>query len=132
MRLKFPYSNYKGLKVPLIPIQIQGKESWHWTWAYVDSGATYSIFHSDVAQRLGLDLSGGRKLTAIVGDGKTISVSLQKLCINLGGKKFHAAIGFSSGLRVGFNLIGREDFFEIFRVCFSDKYREVTFSEMKS
>ncbi len=129
MRLKFPYSAYKGIKVPLIPLQLRGKSGWHWVWAFVDSGATYSIFHGDVAARLGLDPSSGKKVSAMVGDGKTIDVFLKKLEVNLQEKIFTATIGFSDELKIGFNLLGREDVFRVFRVCLSDRYHQVTFTE---
>ena len=131
MRIKFPYSSYKGIKVPLVPLQLKGKNGWHWVWAFVDSGATYSIFHSDVASRLGIDIDSGKKMSATVGDGKTIDIYLQKLSVNLQEKVFPATIGFSKDLKIGFNLLGREDVFRVFRVCLSDRYHELTFTETK-
>lgn len=130
LRFKFPYLVYKGIRVPLVPLQLKGKEGWRWVWAFVDSGATYSIFHPDVAARLGVEMSSGRRVAATVGDGKTIGVFLHKMPVNFQGREFHATIGFSDGLKVGFNLLGREDIFRIFRVCFSDRHREVTFTEV--
>lgn len=129
MRFKFPYSSYKGLKVPLVPIRLQGENGWHWVWAYVDSGATYSIFHSDVAARLELDFRSGKKMPAMVGDGKIIDVFLHELQVGLNENVFKATIGFSADLKIGFNLLGRQDIFQVFRVCFSDRYHEVTFAE---
>lgn len=43
--------------------------------------------------------------------------------------KFNATIGFSESLGIGFNLLGRVDFFDRFRICFTDKEKivEMTF-----
>ena len=68
-------------------------------------------------------------MAATVGDGKTIAVFLQKVPVNIQGKIFPVTIGFSDGLKIGFNLLGREDIFKKFRVCLSDRYQEVTFTE---
>jgi len=36
-------------------------------------------------------------------------------------------IGFSEKLGVGFNLLGRKDIFDVFRVCFSDDTKILSF-----
>jgi len=41
--------------------------------------------------------------------------------------EFEAVIGFSEGLGIGFNIMGRKDFFEKFRVCFNDKTDMIQF-----
>ncbi len=42
MRLvEFPYTLYKGLQVPIIPLQLQNGGKWFELWAFVDSGATF-------------------------------------------------------------------------------------------
>lgn len=124
---QLPYTLYHGNPAPIVPVEIKGADGWKRLQAYVDSGAAYSIFGIAEAQWLGLDFHKGMLITAIVGDGNHIPVHLLKVPVRLGTVEFEATIGFSEKLGVGFNLIGRKDFFEQFRICFSDKERVITF-----
>ena len=45
----------------------------------------------------------------------------------VGDEKFEAGIGFSKQLDIGFNIIGREDIFERFKVCFDEKEKVIEF-----
>ena len=48
------------------------------------------------------------------------------LPLQIGPLRFRAPIAFSSELKVGFNLLGRRDFFEQFdEVAFQEKRRQV-------
>ena len=115
----------KGFFAPIVNLEIWTGGRWVELDAYIDSGATFSIFHTDVATILGLSYRNGRKTMIRVGDGKLIPVYLHKLPIQFSGYKFTAVIGFSESLGVGFNLLGRVDFFNRFRICFNDKERVV-------
>ncbi|MCK4390929.1 MAG: hypothetical protein KAV83_11920 [Desulfobacterales bacterium] len=66
----------------------------------------------------------------VVGDGSYIPVYLFKIAVSIGEIEFMAEIGFSERLGVGFNLLGRRDFFDIFRVCFSDSQEKITFEKL--
>lgn len=66
-----------------------------------------------------------------VGDGATILVHVHRLNVQIGPHRFLANIGFSEQLRVGFNLLGREDFFQRFDVTFSDTSSRLTFHPVK-
>ncbi len=116
--------------VPMIPIKLKGQDRWFEFWAFVDSGATYSIFACKEAEGLGIDIMQGRKTMVVVGDGSYIPVYLFNLPVSIGEIEFTAEIGFSERLGVGFNLLGRRDFFDIFRVCFSDMEGKVTFQKL--
>lgn len=126
MRIKFPYTHYHGLTVPILPVEFLGPSGWHTIWGFLDSGATYSILSHEEAQKLGLDYKDGIKISVVVGDGKGIEIFLHKLKFRIHKREFFITAGFSKELGVGFNLFGRKDLFEIFRVCFSDRYREIT------
>ena len=127
--MRFPYREVsKGLFAPLVNLQIWTGGRWVECDAYVDSGATYSIFHTDMAAILGLAYQKGRKIMIRVGDGNLIPVYLHKLPVQFAGHKFNAVIGFSQSLGVGFNLLGRIDFFDRFKICFNDKERIIDFT----
>lgn len=54
--MRYPYVKYNGRHLPIIPVELKKGEEWIVFDAYVDSGAGYSIFHSDVAAILGIDI----------------------------------------------------------------------------
>lgn len=76
---------------------------------------------------MGLDLSNAIKRMVVVGDGSFIPVFFVTLPVRLGEVVLQAEIGFSEKLGVGFNLIGRKDIFNTFKVCFSDEKKIVSF-----
>jgi len=82
--LKFRYSVYRDISVPIIPVHLEG-DGWHEVWTYVDSGASYSILKVQEADRLG----------------------------------------------IGFNILGRKDFFDRFVFCFDDYHRELSLTEIE-
>lgn len=125
--MKFPYVKYNGRYLPIVPIEIKGKEDWVVFDAYVDSGAGYSIFHTDVAGILGIDIEEGKESFVVVGDGSKIKVYIHDLEVRLADKEFRAVIGFSHRLGIGFNVLGQEDIFDKFIICFDRKERIVEF-----
>lgn len=128
--VKFPYSSYRGLKAPIIPLLVYGKTGWKEIWVYVDSGAAFSIFAASEAERLGLELTKGSLVYAVVGDGGYIPVYMHKLRVVIGDIEFTATIGFSEKLGVGFNLLGRKDIFDKFKISFVESENLIEFSEI--
>jgi predicted aspartyl protease len=110
--------------MPIIPVMIFD----HIVWAFVDSGATFSIIAAKEAKDMGIDWQKGKCQMIVVGDGSFIPVYLHNLTLTIGGKKVKAPVGFSDRLGVGFNILGRKGIFEHFKVCFSDKKKKITFS----
>lgn len=124
--MRFPYFQL-GLEdfAPIITFKILGKEGWIDMEAYVDSGASFSIFSTDRAEILGIDWKKGDRIHLTVGDGGLLEVYIHKLKVELANAHFIADIGFSKQLGVGFNLLGRKSFFQRFQICFDDKHRFV-------
>ena len=112
--------------MPVVPIELKGRE-WVSYDAYVDTGAGYSIFHSDVTDDLEIELEDGTKTYITVGDGSQIVVYLHKLLVELAGQEFDVTIGFSRHLGIGFNIIGRLDIFDRFKICFDESERTMEF-----
>ena len=46
--------------------------------------------------------------------------------------EFEATIGFSESLGIGFNIMGRKDFFEMFKVCFNDRMGVIQFFKIRN
>jgi len=125
--IEFPYTLYKGIYIPVIPVQLLHLGRWHKKWAFVDSGATYSIFSAKEALSMDIDFSASTQRYVIVGDGGFIPASFVKLPVRIGDVELIAEVGFSEKLGIGFNLLGRKDVFDRFRVCFSDATKIVSF-----
>ncbi len=119
--IEFKYPLYKNVKIPIINLEIKGNGLYKTILGFVDSGATFSILHSDESERLDIEYKKGIKTSVKVGDGNYIPVYIHKLDVKIEDVKFKADIGFSNKLGVEFNLIGRKDIFEKFRICFDDK-----------
>ncbi len=123
--IEFPYTFHKGYLLPIIPITILD----HRVWAFVDSGATFTIFSTDDAYRIGIDWKNGASQMIVVGDGSFIPTYIHNLSIQIGEWQITAPIGFSERLGVGFNILGRKGIFDQFQVCFNDRTRKVTFQK---
>lgn len=52
--VEFDYARHRKRDLPIIPIGLRLRNSWVEVWAYVDSGAFYSIFDDKVADLLGV------------------------------------------------------------------------------
>ncbi|MEW6067295.1 MAG: retropepsin-like aspartic protease [Nitrospirota bacterium] len=127
--VEFNYIVHRGLKVPMIPLRVKGKKDWYDIWAFVDSGAAYSVFEVSEAERLGVRMEEGKKMMIVVGDGSFIPVYFHKIPVQIGEEEFEAEVGFSSHLGIGFNLMGRKGIFDRFKVCFSDFNGIVSFQK---
>ncbi len=123
----FDYMAWRGQYIPMIPIELITKLDRIRTHVMVDSGATYSIFHADIAEGLGLTLDKGEIIHPLIVDGKAIPVYLHTVTVRLGEEEFKARIGFSDKVGVEFNLLGRRDIFDRFTVSFSDKRKILRF-----
>ncbi len=127
--MRFPYVKFRGKLAPIIPVKFKkkGKEEWLEVGAYVDSGARYSVFHLYVAEILGLKLEKGKEDYVMVRDGSQIKVYLHQVRIQLATKEFGARVAFSRHLGIGFNIIGRLDIFNRFKICFDETEKFIEF-----
>jgi hypothetical protein len=124
--IEFDYARYRKRDIPLIPVSLRSKNSWVEVWAYVDSGAFYTMFDDKVADLLGVEIQAGRRMLAVVGDGSFIPFYLHKMGMRLGEDEFEMKVGFSAKLGVGFNLLGM-DLFDRYKVTFHSGVKKVIF-----
>lgn len=128
----FPYRLYGGVLCPFVELGLKGVGGeWIKAEAYADSGAFISIFTEKVAALLGLRLSAGELTHAGGVGGVQIPVYIHRLPVQIGPHKFSARIGFSDKLGVGFNLLGRIDFFPRFDFIFSDVSQRLILQPVK-
>jgi len=129
--MKYEYQFAEGRFLPIITIKLQGKNGWINSTAYLDTGASYSLFHTDIAEILGIPIEKGELSEMTVGDGNTLKVYLHKIKVQIADEEFFATIGFSKGIGIGFNIVGTRDIFDKFIICFHQKERYIQFTPLK-
>jgi len=130
-RVEFPYlKDAQGHYAPIVYLQAWTGNRWLYLQAYVDSGASWSVFHLDVAQLLGINLTRAARRYVTLGNGAVLPVYLQHIKVRFAGSEFTAPAGFSDALRMGFNLMGRAGFFTRFSMCFNDRARTLTVTRL--
>lgn len=126
-RVEFPYmKDALGRYAPIVYLQTWTGNRWLYLQAYVDSGASWSVFHVDVAQLLGVKLSKTKRHYISLGNGGVLPIYLHHIRVRFAGVEFSAPAGFSDALRIGFNLLGRAGFFDRFAMTFNDRTRLLT------
>ena len=70
--MRFPYVQERGRFLPVISLQLKGKGTRDWITfdAFVDSGASYSIFKAEIGDILGLEVEKSEKMFIICFDEK--------------------------------------------------------------
>ena len=122
---RIPYMVWRGRASPLVTTKLSINDKSVTTLAYVDTGATYSVYNSDFCERLGLELLKGERMDITVVDGGIIPVYLHEIRIQIEDLEFQAKIGFSDRLGTGINILGRETVLDEFVVCFDGKNKEI-------
>ena len=126
--IRFRYKPYRESLAPVVPLRIYAGKRWRRIWAYVDSGAAFSILSQTEARRLGLLRIKARRLAVTTSGGRTQEISLHRLWARLGRQRLSITFGVPRGFDVDFNLLGRRDLFERFVVTFDDHQGIVTFT----
>jgi hypothetical protein len=126
--LGFPYTRLGAFFLPIVPVTITSRNVTFRTDAYVDSGAFYSIFRSELLNSLELRKEQGQLKMLKAADGKLIRSYLFRLTLEIGTVKLRPLIAFSDQLNVGFNLLGRHTVFSSFdEVAFNERRKTVSF-----
>lgn len=117
----FPYQqDVKGNSYPVIPLAIKSGKVKKEFFALIDSGATISIFRSEVAESLGVEIESGKEIY-LGGVGGRIRGYIHSLELEIAGIKFICPAVFSREYMVSLNLLGRQEFFKRFRIIFEEK-----------
>lgn len=119
-----------GRHAPIVYLQAWTGNRWLYLQAYVDSGASWSIFHMDVAELLGVKLARASKRYMVLGDGNALPIYIHRIKVRFAGAEFLVPAGFSEALHSGFNILGRAGFFDRFQVTFDDRARLLTMTRL--
>ncbi len=127
---RLPYRRLRGQLAPIVFLRLYHGRRQTDDYAFVDSGATYSIFGIDLAERLGIDVFSGEHRFVVGLDGRLASIYLHSGGLEIGTFQITAEVGFSDQLRIGFNLLGRFSVFNQLQFCFNDRDGELTVSRL--
>lgn len=112
---------------PIIPVILIRSKRLVGYEALIDSGSDYNIFHSRIAEILGIHLSKGRK-RQIIGIGEQRLKGYEhNVILKVAGKQYKTRVIFSKQIPPNsFGVLGNSGFFNHFRVTFKyPKYIEV-------
>jgi gag-polyprotein putative aspartyl protease len=127
----FPYKRFFNDYYPIIKIHLKGPNGITELEAYVDSGASTSIFDVSVAHDLRIDYTKGKRRMALVGNGAHMSMYVHKIPIKIGNIWVKTTVGFSSELGSSINLLGQKDIFDSFKITFDTPGKCVIFKPYK-
>lgn len=83
------------------------------------------LFRQDTARVLNLKITDGEPIS-LGGVGGNIKGYIHNLRMEVAGKSFMSPIVFSLQYQASFNLLGRNAFFENFKITFDEKQKIVT------
>jgi hypothetical protein len=121
----FPYKKLFNEFYPIIDIYIKSPRKTIQTEAFVDSGASTSIFRVAIAEKLGIDYSKGSRRFTLVGDGSYIPVFYHKLYVQIGKIWVKTTVAFSPQLGADINLLGQKDIFDHFDITLSNRRKRL-------
>lgn len=122
--IRFPYSYRRQQLFPIIPVTINLGSYTVTTDSLVDSGANISVFRQEIADCLGLQIESGEE-TLLHGLGGRVVGYMHEVHLIIEQVMFPCKVVFSSELTVGINILGRQDFFEKFKITFDERNKEL-------
>ncbi|MCA9217584.1 MAG: retroviral-like aspartic protease [Planctomycetales bacterium] len=119
--MKYPYQHVRcGDSIrylPLVPVTLSSSGTSIRTLALVDSGAEDNVFRMDVAEQLGLNLTGASEVVILGYDGQDAEAYRVMVSFELGNHQWDAPVIFSPAV-AGRDLLGQIGFFAFFTVTF--------------
>lgn len=115
-----PGSRREFLLKPIVPIYLFHEKSFIRLEALIDSGADFSVFHSEVADVLRIPWNKGTPNNFVGITGATGLVYFHTLKLKIGDSTKLISCGFSEDLsEESYCILGQEGFFENFKVNFN-------------
>lgn len=137
--MKFPYikvptvdPSKKWISRPIISVMLIGSKRSVIVDALIDSGADKCLFHSDLAEEIGLDLQKGKQEIFSGITGKQITAFNHKINLQILGihEKIELIAGFADAPGV-FAILGQEGFFDAFRIKFEKDHNAIEIKPAK-
>lgn len=123
-----PFSKKKILARPIIPISLKnGGRSLRYE-ALIDSGADFSIFPTEIAKKLEINLKKRKKIYFSSATGELVQGIINKIELGIGEETFEIFIVFAD-LAEQTGILGQYGFFDKFIVKFDLIKEEIEIKE---
>jgi len=123
-----PFSKRKILVRPIIPISLRsGGKSLRYE-ALIDSGADFSIFPTEIAKKLEVNLKKAKKIYFSSATGNLVQGILSKIKLDIGEEAFETSIVFAD-LAEQTGILGQYGFFDKFIIKFDLRKEEIEIKE---
>lgn len=103
------------------------------TSALVDSGAAHGLFHPEIADEGGIDLTGAEERELIVGPGRApVITPFVTVQMEVAGHMWEADVGFTDVMGLDWGLLGQAALFRWFTITFrtyDDEFEIVPINE---
>jgi len=103
MKREFSYLDKDGQYFPVVEVTLRQAKQVITVKALIDSGASFSVFHPEIAEYLGIKMEQGKKVY-LTGIGGRILGYLHKVILDLDGKTFECKLVFSPEFKVSFKI----------------------------
>jgi hypothetical protein len=122
--MKIPYRIESGRVLrPMVNVDVLGRDGVIIpTEALVDSGADVSLFDMSFARASGVAIHP-QLIEHISGVSSSMDVFPATITVRILGHGFRMKVHFAE--RIDPNLLGRDRFFHVFRVCFDEQKHEI-------
>ncbi len=124
MKFEYAYTRIRNRYFPLVPIKLGVGDNAFETFGLIDSGASISLFKTDIAHQLGIDIESGTNHILEGISGKII-VYTHEIPVFVNNVQFICRIGFSEEYIASFNLLGRDNFFIKFLITFDEIKKKI-------
>src|SRR3989344_890789 len=121
-----PFPNRQFVHRPVIDILLVfGKKSIEYQ-VLIDSGADFCIFHTEMAEILGIPITQGKKMTFYGTSGTPQTAYFHDVHIEVGGWPMKLYCGFSSDMNsLPYGILGQTGFFDQFKIEFDYQSKRI-------
>lgn len=114
-----PFPNRQFVHRPVVDIFLTFDKKSVEYGALIDSGADFCIFHTEMAEILGIPVAKGRKITFYGTGGTPQTAYFHNVEIEIGGWPMELYCGFSYDMKsLPYGILGQTGFFDQFKIEF--------------
>lgn len=129
INLDYLYSKIGEKFFPVIPLKIRYLDKEVKIEALADAGATISIFKFELLEILEIKPEKCKRIP-LKGIGGSITAYIHDVLLVIGNRTIETEVAFSKELEMKINVIGREGIFDNFLVCYNDKEKKISLTEL--
>jgi len=116
----------KLVHLPVIPITVENEGKVFDALCLIDSGAEYCVLDAEIGRSLGLVIEEGQQVSLSGVQDPRFTAYLHEIAYRLGERSYLATVAFVDNAQMGYGILGRNGFFDYFKVYFDHRGRKVT------